>query len=381
MDNIIKCPHCGKEVEVTEALKHQVEEQVVAQLTAKHKQELTAIKEKVEKEVGQKIKEQLELDLKDKQNTIEESHKQNTKLREQLLETTKLIRELKEKDSERELEMQKKLSEQTEKLREETAKKYEEQHRLKELELQKKLSDAQKLNDELKQKLEQGSQQTQGEVLELDLEQILRDTFRDDEILPIGKGVTGADIRQIVKSPKGFLCGTILWETKRTKNWEEKWLEKLKSDLRSEKAHLCVIVSQVLPLEAKQGIGFRDGVWVCSYELVISLAILLRKSLLDVAYQKAISAHRGEKSDLLYAYITGHEFRQQVEAIVEVFQEMQGQLSRERLVYEKQWKQREAQIKRVLLSTTNIVGTMQGLIGSSTLQIQGLELLELESGN
>lgn len=380
MENTIKCPHCGKDVEITEALKHQVEEQVLAQVNVKHRQELEDIKKKVEEDVGRKIKAQLELELTDKQNAINEAQEQNTKLREQLLEMTKLIRELKEKDSERELEMQKQLTAEKEKIREETLQKYEEQHRLKELELQKQLTDARKVNDELRRKLEQGSQQTQGEVLELDLETLLRETFRDDEIQPVGKGIVGADIRQIVKSPKSYPCGVILWESKRTKSWEDKWLDKLKADLRKERGHLCVLVSQILPAEAKKGIGMKDGVWVCSFDLLIPLAHLLRKSLLDVAYQKAVSTHRDAKADLLFSYVTGHEFHQQVEAIVEVYNEMQEQVARERIAYEKQWKQREAQIRRLLLSTTSIVGTMQGLLGSSTLQIQGLEVPELSSG-
>ncbi|MBI3443734.1 DUF2130 domain-containing protein [Candidatus Woesebacteria bacterium] len=378
--NSITCPYCGKEVEVTEALKHQVEESVLAEVEKNHKQELLAVKQKTQEEAARKIKDQLDLELKDKQNALEETQQQKKELQNQLLEMTRTIRELKDKDEQRTLELERRLSEEREKLKEEAARRYQEEHRLKELELRKQLEDAMKVNEELRRKLTQGSQQMQGEVLELDLEMLLGETFRDDVIEPVGKGVTGADIKQMVRSPRGFMCGTILWETKRTKAWDDRWIAKLKDDLRSQKGYLAAIVSQILPEEAKKGIGLKDGVWVSSFELVIPLATLLRKCLLDVGFQKAVSAHRGEKADILYSYITGHEFQQQVEAMLEVFQEMEGQVARERLVFEKQWKQRQAQIKRLLVSTTSIVGTMQGLLGSSSLQIQGLETPELASG-
>jgi hypothetical protein len=232
--------------------------------------------------------------------------------------------------------------------------------------------------EEAKRKAQQGSQQTQGEVLELDLEETLRQEFPNDEIEPVGKGVKGADIRQIVKSPKGFVCGVILWESKRTKAWTDEWLTKLKDDLRAEKANIPVIVSTSLPKELKSLMGLIDGVWVTTYELFIPMATLLRKNLLDIGFQKAVSAHRGDKADLLYEYITGHEFRQQVEALAEVYHEMQEEISKERVAFEKIWKTREGQVKRLSLATANVYGSMQGLVGSSMPQVKGLDLPQLE---
>jgi len=291
------------------------------------------------------------------------------------LEHSKQIRFLKEKDIDREREMQKKLSVEGEKIRLDAQKKAEEGNRLKLIEKDKQLQGALKEIEEMRRKLQQGSQQSQGEVLEDELEKLLRDAFSQDDFEPVAKGVSGADIRHIIKSPKGTICGVILWESKRTKEWSDKWLTKLKEDLRAQKANIPVIVSIVLPKEAKDGFGIKDGVWICSHQLILPIATILRKSLLDVGYQKAILANRGEKADMLYSYVTSHEFQQQVERIVEVYREMKDQIIKERMAFERSWKQREAQAERIIISAANIVGNMQGKVGASMPQIKGLDLL------
>jgi hypothetical protein len=255
-----------------------------------------------------------------------------------------------------------------------------EEHRLKDLEKDKIISDLRNALDNARRKASQGSQQLQGEILELDIETTLKESFPTDEIEPVGKGVRGADIRQIVKSPKGFVCGVILWETKRTKAWSDAWVNKLKGDLRAEKANIPVIISLVLPDEAKEGFGLKDGVWIVGFNLILPIASILRRNLLDLGFQKAVSSHKSDKAGYLYEYITSHEFRQQVEAIVEVYKEMDDEIKKERAVFEKVWKRREGQMQRLITSTANVVGSIQGKVGSSALQIKGLELDELESG-
>jgi hypothetical protein len=372
--NTVLCPHCGKTVEISQALKHQVEEEIVKNLTSKHKEELEKQKEEIKKEAEKRIKEELEFKLKDSQSEIESAKKKNEQLQTQLLEMTKLLRELKEKDEQRELEMEKKLLTEREKLQEQIAKTMQEKTELEKAELRKQLEDTKKALLDAQRKAEQKSQQLQGEILELELENLLKNTFPSDDIEPVGKGVSGADIKHIVKSPRGYTCGTILWEFKRTKDWSDKWIPKLKEDLRSEKADIAVIVSVDLPKEAENGIGTKDGVVICGQNLVIPVAAMLRKNLLDVGYQKAISANRGDKADLLYNYITSHEFQQQIENIVEAYREIQTQITKERVAFEKSWKQREAQAQRIIISTANLVGSMQGVVGASMPTIKGLEL-------
>jgi len=363
--NTIVCPSCGKVVEISKALLHEEREK---------------IKKDAEEKALQKIKEESEFKLKDYQNQLDEAKSKNRELQNQLLELNKSIREIKEIEDKRELENQKKFNQELEKSREQISKIEQEKANLEKLELQKQLDDTKKLLEEAQRKSNQKSQQMQGEVLELNLENLLRSAFPYDEVVPVGKGVSGADIRQIVKSPRGRVCGVILWESKRTKDWRDIWISKLKEDLRAEKANIPIIVSSDLPKEAASGFGQKDGVLICSHVLALPIASILRKTLLDVEYQKAVSENRGDKAELLYVYATGHEFRQQVENIIEVQREVQEQIIRERASFEKFWKQREAQAQRIIISTANIIGSMQGKIGSSVLQIKGLELPEIESG-
>lgn len=361
MATTIKCPHCGQQVELSQALTHEISEQE-------------------KKKLEDQLKTQFELSLKDKENEAREAREQNKQLIEQRLELNTTLRQLKSKDEQRELELQKRVTAAQETAKFEALKQASDEHRMKDLEKEKKISDMEKLVEELKRKAEQGSMQTQGEVLELDLEEQLKNAFPQDEIVPVEKGIKGADVRQIVKSPRGIICGVILWESKRTKNWTDGWLIKLKSDLRAERANLPALISQALPPEASSGMGVKDGVFICNYNLIIPMAMLLRKNLLDVGYQKAVQAGSVDKAKLLYSYLTSHEFRQQIEALAETYKEMHDQVFKERIAYEKIWKQREMQVQKMLIATAGIYGSMQGIAGQNMPQIKGLDLPELETG-
>ena len=372
MNNLI-CPKCGNEIEITSVLKEQVEKDVAE----KFKKEIEQVKKDTELKIKGEIEEKNSMEMNDLKNIVEENKNKINEMRQNELKIREEKRRLEEKEKENELNFQRQLDEERNKIEYESIKKSDENHRLKDLEKEKQLSDAQKTISELQRQLSQGSQQSQGEILELDVENTLKISFPNDQIEPVEKGIKGADIQQIVKSPKGISCGTILWETKRTKAWTDEWLVKLKNDLRSERADIPVIISVVLPQEAEGGLGIKEGVWIVGYKQFLPLAILIRKNLLDIGYQKAISVNQGRKADFLYEFITGNEFRQQVESLVEVFTEMQEQLNREKIAFEKIWKTREGQIKRLISGTVNIYGKAQGLVGSSMPQIKGLELLEI----
>lgn len=361
MNNKVICPKCGSEIEITQALRGEIEKEISIET-----------KEKVRKE----IQEKMDFEISDLKRALTEKEEKMKEFRERELELREEKRRLEEKEKEMALEVQRRVDEERKKTEEATFKKADEEHRLKDMEKEKVITDLKNALEDAQRKASQGSQQTQGEVLELDLEETLKNSFPQDLIEPIGKGIRGADIRQTVKSQSGIVCGVILWESKRTKAWTDEWTGKLKEDLRSEGANIPIIVSEVLPKEAQNGMGIKDGVWVVNFSLMIPLAILIRKNLLEVAYQKVVSGDKGRKADLLYEYITGHEFRQQLEALVEVYQEMQEQVNHEKAAFEKIWKSRETQIKRLVFSTANICGGMQGLIGQTVLQIKGLELLE-----
>jgi len=233
--------------------------------------------------------------------------------------------------------------------------------------LKKSLQDAQR-------KAEQGSQQLQGEVAELELEKTLRQNFPTDEITEIKKGVQGADLRQVVKTSLGNVCGTILWESKKTKAWGSDWTEKLKEDLRSENAHVPILISSVLPKDLTSGFGLLDGVWITTPALLIPLAIIIRQNLIDVARERHSAQNRGEKADLIYEYVTSHEFRNRLQAIIEVYQDMQTQITQEKTALERIWRQRESQVQKLLTHTASITGSIQGLAGATFTPIPALEI-------
>ncbi len=374
--NTVLCPQCKAPVEISEALKHQIQDQVLAEVQNKHKKELENLKKDAEEKATKRIREELEFKLKDSENEIQETRKRNKEQHEQLLALTQTIRDLKQKDEERELAMQKKLDELSQKAKDEAIKSYEQEHRLKDLEKDKKINDMLQTIEELKRKGQQGSQQLQGEVQELDLEEMLRDHFRDDEISAVGKGITGADIRQVVRTKRGNSCGEILIESKRTKAWSDEWVNKLKTDVRAEKASIGVIVTSVLPKDMDQDFGFRDGIYITLYSCFLPFMELLRDKLREVAYQKYVSEQSGEKADVLYDYLTGHEFRQQIEALAEVYQDQLQQITKERAAFERIWKARELQTRKMLMSTANIYGSVQGIVGKSLLQVKSLDLLD-----
>mgnify|MGYP001565350145 CR=1 FL=1 len=251
-----------------------------------------------------------------------------------------------------------------------------ESQRLKDKEKDKVIDDLKKSLEDAQRKATQGSQQLQGEVQELDLEEILKREFQGDTIEPIGKGVLGGDVRQVVRSPRGMDCGHILWESKRTKAWSDGWIDKLKEDLRNDKANIPAIISETLPDDIKAGIGLKDGVWVAGPKFTVPLAMLLRKALLDSARQKMIAQNQQSKAEALYSYITSHEFAQQVEAMIRTYQDMQEQITRERTAFEKSWKLRETQVNRLLSGVAGIYGSMQGIAGPALPSIRNLELID-----
>lgn len=354
----IVCPKCKAEIPVEEALSHAFREKIEHQAKESFDAEKRLFQEELEK----------------KEKKLEESRGIEIELRKQKLE-------LEEEKKSFEVEKQRQLDEERGKIRLKVEMEMQQASRLKDKEKDKVIDDLKRALDDAQRKASQGSQQLQGEVQELDLEEALKQHFLFDTIEPVGKGVRGADIRQVVKTQLGNTCGIILWESKRTKAWANDWVTKLKDDLRSEKANIPVIVSSVLPEAAGSGIGLVEGVWVTNYSLYLVLAELLRGKLVEVAREKYVSQNKTGKADILYNYITSHEFSQQVEAIVEVYQDMQSQIAKERAAFEKLWKTREAQVHRLVGSTANIMGSLRGSVGSTLHSIKGLELLpELEDG-
>lgn len=371
MENV-SCPHCGKKVELSEAFTHQMKEAVRAEQTAKHKLELEKARTEAEERAMKKVKEELELRLKNSEQDAQEAAQRNTKLQEQILELTKELREAKLKDQEREIEMQKKMLKERELIEAQVAKSEQEKARFEKLELQKQLDDTKKALEDAQRKAAQTSQQLQGEVLELDLENQLREWFPTDDILPVPKGIDGADMEQKVKNKFGQTAGAILWETKRTKAWSGSWTAKLRDDKRRVDASVAVIVSDVLP-DGIETFGLFEGVWVTCYKYALPLASVLRNGLLEVAIARSTAAHKDERLEALFTYLTKDGFRNKFEAQVESIIALKTDLDAEQRSTVRLWKKREMQLKRLLGNTATMYGELQGILGASLPSLPSLE--------
>jgi hypothetical protein len=371
-----------KEKKITE-VRRRLDQQVAKQVDEKLKAERVQIIE----EEGQKAKlasaSQMETKIRELDGLKEIVAEKNQELAEAQkaqAETLKKQRQLDDAKRALELTVERRVHENLSGIRAQAKREAEEAERLKVAERDQKIASMQRTIEELQRKAEQGSQQLQGEVQELELENLLRTRFPDDTIQPVPKGALGGDIVQLVFSSAGIMGGTILWESKRTKNWSHGWLAKLREDQRKAKAEISVLVSHALP-EGVENFDVIEGVWVAHPRLIIPIATALRNTLLEVSAARLINQGQQSKAEMVYHYLSGPRFRQRIEAIVEAFSCMQDDLDKERKSIMKQWAKRSAQIERVMNATVGMYGDLQGIAGKSLQEIEGLELRALEDGN
>jgi hypothetical protein len=411
IDATITCPNCQTEIKLTESLaapliaatKREYEKKIADKDAALEKREAElrqqqdAVKEeranvevlvaerlKAEREIvvadeARKAKLQFGTDLETKESEIAElKHvllQRDAKLAEAQAAQVELLRKQRElDDAKRELDLsvEKRVQGELGAIREQAKKEAEDSLRLKVSEKEEQILAMQRQIEELRRRAEQGSQQLQGEVLELQLETLLSTRFPLDVLEPVAKGEFGGDVLQRVVGPIGQACGAILWETKRTKNWSDAWLPKLRGDQRSAKAELALLVSEVLP-KGVESFELVDGVWVTHPRFVLPVASVLRQSLIELAATRMSQDGQQTKTEQVYQYLTGPRFRHRVEAIVERFSEMQDDLNRERKATMRLWAKREAQIQGVIDSTVGMYGDLQGIAGRAMQEIPALE--------
>jgi len=368
----IRCPKCGEEFEVGEVLLTQIREEVLVEERKKQLEEIAKIREEVKKQAEERLKGDYEVLIKQLRQETQEERERNKKLLEQLENLNEQVRQLRRKEEERRLEMAKKLAEEEDKIRQEVRKKVLEEHELKDKEKDEKLKAALRQVEELKAKIEQGSQQLQGEVLELELEEVLRREFPADEVEEVKKGQRGADVSQRVFDKKGRFCGTILWESKNA-SWSEDWIGKLKDDQRAAKAELAVLVV-AQPPEWLNFFKYKDGVWVATRKMVVPLAWALRFDLVRLKTEKLINTGREKKSEILYNYVNSQEFRGRVEAIIESFVGLQEEMEKERRWFQTKWAREEKQLRKIIDHWQGMYGDLQGIVGKSLPEMGSLRL-------
>jgi len=405
MKDKIKCPNCGHNFDVEEALSGQLqahfkaefEKKVAEQAKAfndekaklekekeefaeKKEKENELFKEKLEQKIAKEkekiqtqTKENFELQLKALQEENNKRKEENRELKSKEIDLLKRENELKEKAEEQELNLQKQLLEKQKEIEDKGRAKEREANQLKEKEYQKQLDEQKKLIEEMKRKAEQGSMQLQGEVQELALEELLNLAFPFDNISEVPKGINGADVIQTVVNSNQIECGTIVFESKRTKNFDKKWIDKLKQDQVRVKGDIAVLVTQTLPSDLDR-FDFKNGVWICHFNEVKSLTKVLREMLLKAQSVMTVQENKGDKMELLYSYLTGNDFIQKVKRIIENYDGMIQQLNSEKKATFRMWGEREKQIWVVQENINAMFGDIKGIAGNS---IGSSDLLEL----
>ncbi len=424
MPNDIKCPNCGTMLDVENVLAADIEQKIKQQYQDKLQQSLNKVEEdkrklladqeqfeekknkqneifaqrlqqeklKMETEIQEQLRKSITSDYENKLRMLQDNNTENEEklkeARKKELEFLQKEQMLKNKEEELEITFQKKMQEERSQLSEQIRKQETEKNNLKETsyqlklkELELQLDEQKKLADEMKRRAEQSSMQRQGESQEILLEELIKENFPFDLVIEVGKGVEGADCMQVIRNSSGTVCGKIIYESKRTKSWSNNWIDKLKNDKRNQAADAAILVTQAFPKDMER-FGEKDGIWVCNFEELKSVAHVLRNGIMNVYEAHKRQEGKGDKMQMLYDYLTGIEFRGQVEAITEGFMAMKQGITKERIQMEKMWKEREKQLEKVLLSTSGMYGSVKGIAGASIADIpllDGTDELEIEN--
>ena len=409
----IKCPNCGTSIDVQDILAHQLENEIqqkyqtqLAEEKKKYDAEFESLNkakelfEQRKKQENEMFQERLEKQLKEDRKLLEdklkakfreEQSEQFSALQKELnekseqvkelsltrIEVEKLKREKTELKAIAEAEAQKSLNETLIAEKEKIRKQEEDKNELRFKELQKQLEDQRKLTEEMKRKQEQGSMQLQGEVQELAIEEWLAAQFPLDTIEEIKKGARGGDCIQVVNTRTLQNCGTIYYESKRTKDFQSTWIEKFKADIREKGANIGVLVTEVMPSDMER-MGMKDGIWICNYDEFKGLCSVLRESIIQVSVAVSSQENKGDKMHMLYDYLTGNTFRLQVEAIVEGFTQMRSDLESEKRAMQNIWRKREKQIEKVTINTIDMHASIKGIAGNAIQSVKILELPEFD---
>lgn len=389
----IKCPKCGENIELDKALTLHIQEDIekkykknLADREKAYSEELKQLKEtyevknkeendKIRAEAIKKAKKEVILEQEDLKNQLKEAEEIAEEARKKELDFLKKERKLERDKEQLELELEKRLQEARKDLQKEVLKNVGEKYEFKEQQYKIQIGSLNKKIADLKKSAEQGSMELQGEAQEQVIEEILKRHYENDEIIPVKKGASGADILQNVFSVNvGKICGNILWESKRTKSWSNNWVTKLKTDMRNAKANIGVIVSETLPKDMKN-VGQLKGVWICDFHSLLALSMGLRESLINI-FQLDKPSISNNRLAALNKYITGDEFRQKIITLVENYKDLHDDLEKEKRAYTRIWKKREKQIESMFMSTAEMIGDMQGILGAKSLKgVKELELL------
>jgi hypothetical protein len=394
MSDSITCPHCRAEIPLTDAISHQVQERLRAEFAtalsekeSEHAQALAAkdvelqtkiadTRAEVEAAAHARAEEDVSAEVADLRAQLDDKGTRLADAEQKELALLKEKRALEERQEALELEVARKIAEERSALVTSTTERVSEKFRLELREKDLTLEQMDKRIEDLRAAADQKRPGLQGEVLEREIEDVLRECFPTDAITPVKSGKRGADVVQRVRSQRGLDCGAVLWESKNAKHWSNAWAEKLKSDQQAEKADIAIIVSSVLP-ETVQRMAFHQGVWVCDFASATTLATVLRLALIEIGQARSVDANRTQAMDALYNYLCGKEFQHRVATTVDAAIALKKDLDAEKIAIERQWGKREKQIEHLLRNSAGMYGELQAIVGDA---LQPVPVLELAPG-
>jgi len=378
-DQSIACPSCGKKIPLTRALRAEIESSLkeefderTRELRDEYDRKLDADRERLEKDAARRAEKKLAHELAGLKEQLKEQAGEIEEARRVELALRKREQALERKQADLEVTIARTVADERARIVAETRERLADDHRLKDAERERQLADMRRQIEDLKRKADQGSQQLQGEAGEEELESILRAAFPMDDVSGIGQGVRGADVHHVVVDTRGVKRGAILWECKNARHWSDGWIAKLKADQRSLHADVAVLVTAALPKDCRR-FTMIDGVLVTDFACAGALAAVLRANLLELAHARTAALHKHDTLELLFRYLSGVEFRQRVEAMVEAFAAMRAELDQERRAAERAWARRAKQIDAVTFNVSGLYGDLQGMVPSLP-RIRSLEL-------
>ncbi|MCL4538219.1 MAG: DUF2130 domain-containing protein [Bacteroidetes bacterium] len=393
MSNLISCPQCGATFDIDQALSSEVEKKLRSEFNSKFAGEKTKLEEQLRREAEEKLRKEAEearskiskeieaeksrlaTEMSDLKAANDEKDRRLKEAQAAELELRKKAREAEELKRTLQLELERKVEAERKQFQEEISKRVTEENRLRDAEKERQLQMMREQVEEMKRKMELSSQQAQGETLELELEKTLKEVFRTDTVEPVGKGVRGADVLQRVITERGNFAGTIIWESKRTQNWANDWIDKLKEDTRTAKADIAILVTTAMPKDVEH-IGNIEGIWVTDLQSAMGLASALRSGLIEVARTKAVMTGAQDKQAVAYQYLSSNEFRQRIQAMVEPLIDIKTSINKQRVSIERAWSEQEKLLQRSITGTAGFVGDLEAILG----RIEGIPVLQLESG-
>jgi hypothetical protein len=364
MNQTITCPKCSHKFALDQALNREIELYLRAELSEEFSRKEAELRQQLAREAVEKV----ERSSAGLQMKVEAQAKELKEARDNERALLRTKADLQAQVEKAELEAQRKLVDERERIRKAAQDQVIEEHRLKDAEKNKQLDDMRRQIEDLKRKAEQGSQKLQGDIQELELEKALRERFPRDEIESVKSGARGADILQKVISDSGQLCGTILWESKRVRNWSDRWIDKLIEDKQAAKADVAVIVTDALP-EHVLHMGSVRGVLITTFPLAACLAETLRVNIALLGQTRLALNGEDDQKSRIFQYFTSPQFHDRMATIAEQFQAMQADLSREKAAMNRTWAKREKQIETIASSTAKFTGELQALCGPSLPQL------------